>query len=118
MSDSPAQRSLAQGGPLWHDQAMRRVDFVFCIGFEGSTAIVDGRLIRRHGGLSTRELAEHGLFKQAVCSAVFNGSAAELDEVLALYNQRIPTPVATVEDLKRTFGISGVPEGVKKVTVI
>jgi len=97
---------------------MRREDFVFCIGFEGSTAIVDGRLLRRHGSASTRALAEAGLFKQAVCSAVFAGSGAELAEVLSIYNGRTGTPIASVEDLKRTFGISVVPEGVKKVTVV
>ncbi len=85
---------------------MRRVDFVFCIGFEGSTAIVDGRLMRRHGSASTRQLAEAGLFKQAVCSAVWNENAPELDEVLS------------VEELKKTFGVAAVPEGVKKVTIV
>lgn len=98
--------------------AMRREHFIFCIGYEGSTAIVDGRLLRRHGGRTARQLAEEGLFKQAVCAAVFDGSDKDLAGVLALYNSRIPSPLATVEDLKRTFGVSGVPEGVKKVTVV
>ena len=97
---------------------MRREDFVFCIGFEGSTAIVDGRLLRRHGSASTRALAEAGLFKQAINSAVFSGSAEELAEVLAAYNARIPVPLATTDDLKRTFGVVAVPEGVKKVTIV
>jgi hypothetical protein len=97
---------------------MRREDFVFCIGFEGSTAIIDGRMLRRHGSHTTRQLAEAGLFKQAVCSAVFNGSPEELDEVLSLYNGRTQASIASVEELKRTFGVTGVPEGVKKVTVV
>ena len=97
---------------------MRREDFIFCIGFEGSTAIIDGRMMRRHGTRSTRQLAEAGLFKQAVCSAVFSGSPAELDEVLTLYNARTQAPITTVDELKRTFGVTGVPEGVKKVTVV
>ena len=97
---------------------MRREDFVFCIGFEGSTAIVDGRLARRHGSSSTRQLAEAGLFKQALGSAVFNGSAQELDEVLAIYNQGTTSPVRSAEELKRMFGVFGIPEGVKKVTVV
>ena len=96
---------------------MRREDFVFCIGFEGSTAIVDGRLLRRFGSAPTRALAEAGLYKQAVCSAVFAGSDADLGEVLSIYNSRTTTPISSVEDLKRTFGVSVVPEGVKKVTV-
>jgi hypothetical protein len=97
---------------------MRREDFVFCIGYEGSTAIVDGRLLRRHRASSTKELAEAGLFKQAVNSAVFNGNAAELAEVLAQYNARVPVPLASTDDLKRTFGVVAVPEGVKKVTIV
>lgn len=97
---------------------MRREDFVFCIGFEGSTAIVDGRLLRRYGSASTRALAEAGLYKQAVCSAVFAASDADLGEVLSIYNSRTTTPIPSVEDLKRTFGVSVVPEGVKKVTVV
>jgi hypothetical protein len=97
---------------------MRREDFIFCIGFEGSTAIIDGRMLRRHRSSTTRQLAEAGLFKQAVCSAVFNNSAAELDEILALYNAATQAPIHSVEELKRTFGVAGVPEGVKKVTVV
>ena len=97
---------------------MRREDFVFCIGFEGSTAIVDGRLLRRYGSAPTRRLAEAGLYKQAVCSAVFAGSEAELGEVLTIYNSLTTSPLRTVEDLKRTFGVSGVPDGVNKVTVV
>jgi hypothetical protein len=97
---------------------MRREDFVFCIGYEGSTAIVDGRLLRRHGGRTSRQLAEAGLFKQAINAAIYGGSSQELDEIVVLFNQKTGSPVRTVEELKRTFGISGVPEGVKKVTVV
>jgi hypothetical protein len=97
---------------------MRRQDFIFCIGFEGSTAIVDGRLLRRHGSQSTRELAEAGFFKQALASAIFSGNPQELEEVLALFNNGVRTPVGSVEELKRMFSIFGVPEGVKKVKLV
>ncbi len=97
---------------------MRREDFVFCIGFEGSTAIIDGKNMRRHGGNSTRQLAEAGMFKQAVSSAVYSGSPQELEEVLSLYNKKTTVPMHSVEDLKRIFGVSVVPEGVKKITVV
>jgi hypothetical protein len=97
---------------------MRRQDFVFCIGFEGSTAIIDGRLLRRHGMRSTRELAEAGFFKQALSSAIFSGSPQELEEVLALFNKGVRTPVGSVEELKRIFSVFGVPEGVKKVKLV
>jgi hypothetical protein len=96
---------------------MRRDDYVFCIGFEGSAAIVDGRLARAHAGWPAVRLAEAGLFKPAVAAALHDGSAADLESVLALYNAR-GAPVRGVEELKRIFGTSGVPDGVTKVIVV
>ncbi len=109
---------LAQGWRFCHDPGMRREDYVFCIGYEGSTAIVDGKLMRRHSSQGTRQLAEAGLFKQAICSALWSGKSGELEEVLTVYNQKTATQVRTVDELMRIFGTSGVPEGVRKVTVI
>jgi hypothetical protein len=97
---------------------MRREEYVFTIGFEGSSAIVDGRLRARYGSLSSRRLAEEGLFKQAICSALFSARPGELEEVLSIYNQRTEHPVASVEELKRIYGTFGVPEGVTKIAVI
>jgi hypothetical protein len=97
---------------------MRRDDYVFCIGFEGSAAIVDGKLARGHSGWSAVRLAEAGLFKPAVAAALFDGSAADLEAVRALYTARGGIPVNGVEELKRTFGLSGVPDGVTRVTVV
>ncbi len=97
---------------------MRRADFVFCLGYDGSAAIVDGRLQRKHGSSGFRELAEAGLFKQALCAALFDGDEAGRETVLARYNAGTTHPVGTVAELERLYGISGVPEGVTKVTVI
>jgi len=97
---------------------MRREDYIFCIGFEGATAIVDGRLLRRYRTSSSRELAEAGLFKQAACAAVADQNAQALEEVLSLYNQKTPVPVGSTDELKRIFGITGIPEGVIRVTVV
>ena len=97
---------------------MRREDYIFCIGFEGATAIVDGRLLRRYRSSTSRELAEAGLFKQAACAAVADENPQELEEVLSIYNQKTPIPVGSTEELKRIFGITGIPEGVIKVTVV
>jgi hypothetical protein len=97
---------------------MRREDFVFCIGFEGSTAIVDGRMRSRYGSLSSAALAEEGLFKQAVCSALYNGRTEELEAILSIYNARTRHPVGSVEELKRTYGTFGVPEGVTRISII
>ena len=97
---------------------MRREDYVFCIGYEGSTAIVDGKMMRRYRYHSTAQLAEAGLFKEAVCSALWNEKPQELEEILSIYNKKTTAAVRTVEDLTRVFGTSGVPEGVTKITVV
>ena len=103
-----------------------RRDFVFTIGYEGDTAVVDGAMKKRYGSLSTVELAEKQLYKQAVCSAVYeevtqkggNSGEVALQRVLENYNRDTERKIGSVEELKRTFGVYEVPEGVGKVMVI
>jgi hypothetical protein len=112
-----------------------RADFVFTIGYEGNTAVVDGTMKRRYGSLSTAELASLGLYKQALCAAVYDAAAAgkqparksggdgrpataALEEILEIYNRHQEHKLSSVEDLKRLFGVFEVPEGIGKVLVI
>lgn len=111
-----------------------RADFVFTIGYEGDVAVVDGALKKRYGSLSTEQLVQQGLFKQALCSAIYEaqgpGSAAPgptgelaevpapLQRVLEAYNQKADRKVGTLEQLKRLFGVFEVPEGLSRVMVI
>jgi hypothetical protein len=99
-----------------------RKDFVFTIGYDGSTAVVDGGLKRRFGSLGTEELAEKGFFKQALCSAVFEGAAAgedpRLQKILELYNAGAEHKLGQAEELKRMFGVFEVPQGITRVLVI
>ena len=100
-----------------------RQDFTFTIGYEGNVAVVDGALKKRYGSLSTEQLAEKQLYKQAICSAVYEESSAKttgaaLQEVLEIFNRNAVKKIDSVEELKRTFGVQEVPEGIAKVTVI
>jgi hypothetical protein len=95
-----------------------RKDFVFTIGYDGATAVVDGSLKRRYGALSTDQLAEQGLYKQALCSAVFEGREEALSRVLELYNARAEQRLSHVEELKRMFGVFEVPDGITRVLVV
>ena len=100
-----------------------RQDFVFTIGYEGNIAVVDGTLKKRYGSLSTEQLAEKQLYKHAVCSAVYEESSSKesggaLQTVLEIHNRNAEKRIAGVEELKRTFGVHQVPEGIAKVTVI
>lgn len=97
---------------------MRREDFIFVIGYDGDTAIIDGRAKRRYGKLKTAELAEAGFFKAAFCSALFSGDEQEMQLVLDAYNQGEETSYSGVDDLKRLFGVYEVPEAITKVKVL
>jgi hypothetical protein len=100
-----------------------RKDFTFTIGYEGNVAVVDGTLKKRYGSLSSEQLARKHLYKQAICSAVYDESSGKsageaLQKVLEIYNRNADVSIASVEELKRTFGVHAVPEGIAKVTVI
>ena len=100
-----------------------RRDFIFTIGYEGDIAVVDGALKKRYGSLTAEQLAEKQLYKQAICSAVYEqssgkGTGEALQRVLEIYNRNAEKKIDSVEDLKRTFGVNEVPEGIAKVTVI
>ena len=97
---------------------MKREDFIFTIGYQGDTALVDGSAKRQFGRLSTRELAEQGMLKAALCSALFSEKQEEIDEVLAVYRERSSSPHITLDQLKRTLGVFSLPEHITKVKVL
>jgi hypothetical protein len=114
-----------------------RGDFVFTIGYEGNTSVVDGAMKKRYGSLSAAQLAEQGLYKQALCSVIYDQSAAAagrsgsrkgdggepggteaLERVLELYNRNTDHKLSSVDELKRVFGVFEVPPGIGKVMVV
>ena len=95
-----------------------RENFIFTIGYEGNTTVVDGSLKKRYKSLSTMELAEKGLFKQALCSAIYESQSEALEQVLNVYNIMTESKLKSTDELKRIFGVFEVPEGIGKVMVI
>jgi hypothetical protein len=103
-----------------------RADFVFTIGYEGNTAVVDGSLKQKYGRYDTERLAKEGLFKQALCSAVYELSVKSagadagrlLEKVLEIFNAQAEQKLGSVEELKRIFGVFEVPAGIARVLVI
>ncbi len=107
-------KSSARGFPffcLHGGRIVRKEDFVFSIGYEGNTAIVDSSARRKYGRLSAQELAAKGLYKAALCYALYDGDQEAMDHVLALYNKDTDHRVLIVEDLKRILGIAEIPTG-------
>lgn len=97
---------------------MKREDFIFTIGYQGDTAIVDGKAKKKYEKLSLRELAEKGLFKEAFCAALHSGEEADLREFLSLYRRLVPGINYEKEDLARLFGVFGVPQGITRTKII
>ncbi|MDR2663326.1 MAG: hypothetical protein LBC31_10055 [Treponema sp.] len=98
---------------------LSRADFVFTIGYDGPSAVVDGQARKHYGSLSTAELAEKGLFRAAYSSAVLSGSGGgdneEIALVIKLYNRAAGTSYKP-EDLPRLFGVF--PMEVKRAIVL
>jgi hypothetical protein len=90
-------------------------DFAFTVGYQGNTAIVDGRSRKRYGGLSIIELAEQGMYKPALCAALYSGNDEDCEKVLALYNEHSHKKVSTVEELMKVYGVSKLPEEIDKI---
>jgi len=92
-----------------------REDFTFTIGYRGNTAIVNGSLKRKYSKMSALELAERGMFKQAICYALYTASNEDLESILEMYNEHNENKIQDTEELKRIFGITRIPEEVTKV---
>jgi hypothetical protein len=100
---------------------LSREDFVFTIGYDGPAAVVDGQARKRFGSLSTRELAEKGLFRAAYSSAVYSKDPAEIEAVIEIYNRTITASQngvspGAVSSPDRLFGVF--PVEVKRVIVL
>jgi hypothetical protein len=84
---------------------LSREDFVFTIGYDGPAAVVDSQAKRRYSSLSTRELAEKGLFRAAYSSAIYLQNREELQMVVDMYNKVAGTSYTVDSPLNRLFGV-------------
>ncbi|MDR2500683.1 MAG: hypothetical protein LBD37_06335 [Treponema sp.] len=82
-----------------------RTDFVFTIGYDGPAAVIDGQAKKRYGNLSTRELAERGLFRAAYSSAVYAQDPGELQTLVDIYNRTTGSSLTVTASLDRLFGV-------------
>jgi len=97
---------------------MTRNAFVFCIGYNGGTAIVDRKLEGQYGRLGTRELFAQGLYKPAVASAIFAKNEADLTWLLSEYERVTGAHLRDVDALKRTVGVGEVYETILRTSYL
>lgn len=93
-----------------------REDFMFTIGYDGDTAVVDGKAKAEYGKLDTLSLARRGLFRSAFASALYSGSKEELAAFAEVYNASAGTSYATAEEFQRLFGVK--LEAVRRVMAL
>ena len=97
---------------------MKREDFVFTIGYNGTRAVVDAKARREYGKLGTEELLKEGFYRAAFCSALYTGDEEELETFRRAYAGKTGQQVDSILSLKRLFGIFEVPDSVSRVEAI
>jgi len=97
---------------------MTRNAFVFCIGYNGGTAIVDRKLEARYGRFGTRELFAEGMFKTAVASAIFAKNNEDLEWIRVEYGRLVGKELRDVDALKRTVGVGEVYPAIQRTSFL
>ena len=97
---------------------MTKEDFMFVIGYQGVSAIVDKRAKSRYSKLTNIELSEKGLFKSAFCAALYDENEEELKKVVEIYSSKSGMNLSSGESMKRLLGVFGVPGNITRVTYI
>ena len=82
-----------------------REDFIFAIGFEGASAVVDGKAKKEFGKLDTMQLAEKGLFRAAFSSALYSKKPEEMKAFIDFFNAKAGTKYLEASQLSRLFGV-------------
>jgi len=84
---------------------LSREEFIFTIGYDGPAAVIDGQAKKRYGSLSTRELAEKGLYRAAYSSAIWSKDPKDLEAVVEIYNRTSGSSLTVDSPLDRLFGV-------------
>ncbi|WP_076489401.1 hypothetical protein [Alkalispirochaeta americana] len=94
---------------------MKRDDFIWTIGYQDGTALVDGPARKKYRNRSAGELLEAGQYRAAFCAALYDG---EMDDFLPRFQASAEIPVDSEEALQRLFGVFHPPRGGRSVSVI
>ncbi|MBI9102510.1 MAG: hypothetical protein JEY99_08855 [Spirochaetales bacterium] len=94
---------------------MKREDFVFSVGYQGESALVDSRAKSNYKNLDTRQLAEKGLFRAALCSALYSGKPEDEKAVVEEYNRISGADFNSIDQMKRLVGVYRVPEEISRI---
>ncbi|AWG43004.1 hypothetical protein CR532_03400 [Candidatus Borreliella tachyglossi] len=96
---------------------MSENEFMFCIGYDGSKAIIDKELLRQHKGKSVEELFELGLYRSAFSRALYRDDDTLIEYLIEGYNKISKSNYGKKEELKLLFGVV-YPDDIAKIKVI
>lgn len=93
---------------------MKISDFTFTVGYHGAEAVVNKETEVSGKGLSVRELTDKGLYKPALCAALYNNDKEGIQYIMDSYNKISGSHYHTEAQIMRLFGVFTVPEDVTK----
>lgn len=91
-------------------------EFVFCIGYDCSKAIVDRQLLRENKGKSAKELFELGLYRSAFSKALYRNDDGLINYLIEEYNKISNSNYTQKDDFKLLFGVV-YPDDINKIKV-
>ena len=97
---------------------MTKVDFMFAIGYQGISAIVDKNAKKQYSKLTGSQLAEKGLFKSAFCEALYDEDTVKMEKIISIYNNMSGEHLSSIDSMKRLLGVFEVPSHISKVTYV
>ncbi len=97
---------------------MKREDFIFTVGYQGNTAIVDKKAQRSFRGATIDELLSQEQFGAAFRAAIFDGNDTAIERIRLAYNDSIDANYESAMQLKRLFGVDVVPEDVSRIRAL
>ncbi len=97
---------------------MKKTIFNFIIGYHGNSAIVDKRALKSNSSLTSRELADKGLFKPAFCDAIYDKDEESMKYILNLYNEKSGSGYESIEQLKLLFGVFSVTDEITRTAKV
>lgn len=109
---------VGAGAFFFEARSMKREDFIFTVGFQGNTAIVDKKAQRSFRGSSIDELLAEELFGAAFRAAIFDSDDSAIERIRLKYNESFNADYESAMQLKRLFGVDVVPEDVSRIRAL
>lgn len=96
------------------EHMIKREDFMFTVGYEGSTAIVDGKAKKQFGSLSVDDLIDQGQYKAAFCAALYDQDEEAMRKVRESYNSLTGSEYENSDQMRRLLGVDRVRDDIAK----